>query len=56
MSRIETSTDPYPIEHIERNEYLSDNKMKTEWKDKTEMILTADPKQQVRIYTYFNNL
>lgn len=53
MSCIKTLADPYLIEHVERNEYLSDNKLKTEQKDNIEMILTADPEKQVP-HTYFN--
>ncbi|XP_024882748.1 pre-rRNA-processing protein TSR1 homolog [Temnothorax curvispinosus] len=46
MSCIKTSTDPYLIEHGERIKYLSDDKMKTEQRNETEMILTADPEKQ----------
>lgn len=53
MSCIKTSTDPYLIEHVDRNEYPFDNKMQTKRKDNTEMILTADPEKQVP-YAYFN--
>lgn len=50
MSCIKTSTDPYLIE---RNKYLSDDKMKAERKNDTEMILIADPEKQVSLtYSY----
>lgn len=51
MSYIKTLPDPYLIEHIERNKYLSDDKMKTERRNETEMTLIADPEKQVsRMY------
>lgn len=54
MSCIKIPRDPYSIEHIERKRYLSDDKMKTEWKDET-VILTADPEKQVS-FAYFINV
>lgn len=51
MSCIKTLPDPYLIEHVERDKYLSDDKMKTERRNEIEMILIADPERQVS-HTY----
>lgn len=45
MSCIKTSRDPYLIEHMEQKRHLSNDKMKMEWKNETE-ILIADPEKQ----------